>query len=499
MKNTDVEARLNTAVENAVPDVLDSILSRCPEREGKVIEMKAAVSPSWIKPLCATAAALALIVGGMLGASGYRQSRQAEAVISLEVNPGIELEINKKDEVLAARGLNSDGEKLIAKERAEGTKLEGARLETAVSALVGTMVDDGYLSEYANSVLVTVSGKNTEKSISIEQSLMVQVDTAMTEKGVDGAIIGQSVINDEKLEKTAQELGVSTGKASLINEIIAQNPRYKAADLAKLSINALCVLSADSIDKTENVQITGSPSTKGYVSAEAAVNGACAKLSTDLNDTVKASTKIGVENGALVYNVDLTLDSEHISCTVDAITGKVLSWAKELIGSSGKTDADDDDADKKESDAETPHSVGGAVGSIIDGVVDGVGSVVDGTIDGVGSVVGGVADGVGDIVGSAADGIGGVIDSTADGVGDVLDTTIDGVGSIVDAAINDPAKVEDTAKDSAGKIADAADGLVDKATNAAGKLVDSLPSGTGSTTGGTTGGTIGGIISSILS
>ena len=80
MNNREVEARLRRAVEQRVPDVRDSILSRCDEREGKVVEMKETrknKSSGW-KRFVAAAAMLALVVGG---AGIYVQGNAVDSVV----------------------------------------------------------------------------------------------------------------------------------------------------------------------------------------------------------------------------------------------------------------------------------------------------------------------------------------------------------------------------------------------------------------------------------
>ena len=41
MRNQDVEEKLKRAAADAAPDVLEAVLSRCREEEGKVIDMTA--------------------------------------------------------------------------------------------------------------------------------------------------------------------------------------------------------------------------------------------------------------------------------------------------------------------------------------------------------------------------------------------------------------------------------------------------------------------------
>ena len=514
---SDIEKRLNTAVTNAVPDVLNSILSQCEERTGKVIDIKSVRSSrSRFKPMLATAAALVLIVGGALGANGYHRAHSYDGVVSLDVNPSIEMEVSKNETVLAVTGLNSDGESVIERERAEGTKLEGAKLDELVSELVGSMVGEGYLSEEANSVLVTVDNPNADKGAKLEKSLMTRISDAMSENGVEGAVIGQSISSDEELAKLALELGVSKGKAGLIASITAKNPEYTADELAKLSINDLGLLSKDSMAEDESVSIVGEPSDKKYVGAEVAIENACAEAKLQVGETVDAQSKIGLEDGKLIYKVELNIDTQKIECAIDAVTGEILSW---LSGSSDSGESSD--GDNKSGDETDDGGLGGEVGAVIGGVgevvggaiggagevvggaIGGVGEVVGGAIGGVGNVVGGTVDGVADVVSGAVGGAGKVVDGTLDGVGEVVDGTLGGVSDIVGKYDEGAAsEIDDANKQVSDAISDASDivndslGQADSIIKGIGDNISGGSSG-GSSGGGSSGG-IGGIVSGLL-
>ena len=432
------------------------------------------------------------------------------------------MEVSKNETVLAVTGLNSDGESVIERERAEGTKLEGAKLDELVSELVGSMVGEGYLSEEANSVLVTVDNPNADKGAMLEKSLLTRISDAMSENGVEGAVIGQSISSDEELAKLALELGVSKGKAGLIASITAKNPEYTADELAKLSINDLGLLSKDSMAEDESVSIVGEPSDKKYVGAEVAIENACAEAKLQVGETVDAQSKIGLEDGKLIYKVELNIDTQKIECAIDAVTGEILSW---LSGSSDSGESSD--GDNKSGDETDDGGLGGEVGAVIGGVgevvggaiggagevvggaiggagevvggaIGGVGEVVGGVVGGVGNVVGGTVDGVADVVGGAVGGAGKVVDGTLDGVGKVVDGTLGGVSDIVGKYDEGAAsEIDDANKQVSDAISDASD-IVNDSLGQADSIIKGIGDNiSGGSSGGSSGG-IGGIVSGLL-
>ncbi|NLV86042.1 MAG: hypothetical protein GX025_02295, partial [Clostridiales bacterium] len=263
MKNPDVEAHLRNAIENTVPDVLNNILSQCDDRKGKVVEMKTKdnkTKSNWVKPLASIAAAIALLVGTAFGAGYYQKTLAVHSLVTLDVNPSIEIEANKNDVVLAIRGLNEDGENLLLKQEIEGKKLKGGDLETVAKELASKMAEEGYLTEMKNSLLVSVQNPDAERSEELENILMEKIKEALAEKGIDGAVLGQTLTENEDLKALAEELGISLGKTEFISSIIEGNSELSYEELARLSINELLLIAGEGIKDNEGINLIGTPS-----------------------------------------------------------------------------------------------------------------------------------------------------------------------------------------------------------------------------------------------
>ncbi|MBQ8974528.1 MAG: hypothetical protein IJ072_02255, partial [Oscillospiraceae bacterium] len=66
--------------------------------------------------------------------SAYMLLLRPVASVYMDVNPGIELDINSRNKVISAQGINSDGRRVL-----EGMKLKGTDVDVAVNALLGSM------------------------------------------------------------------------------------------------------------------------------------------------------------------------------------------------------------------------------------------------------------------------------------------------------------------------------------------------------------------------
>ena len=319
MKNMDIETKVRQAYEHATPDVLSSVLSDCREQKGTVIIMKER-KVNWTRKIGAVAAALALVVGLGAGAVFYRNDRAVAASVSLDVNPSVELLVNRKDRILEVNANNEDGKKILG-----NMDLTGSDLEVAVNAIVGSMVRSGYLNEAANSVLVSVDSKDAQAGSQLQEKLAQVISLSLEGDAFSGAVISQRVESSNALQAKADEYDISLGKASLIDQITAQDSRYRFEDLAALSINELKLISQSSSVELEHANQVGTASEKGYIGREAALQAAVNQLQASPEDISYKEIEMDFDDGVMVYEVEFILDGYEYDIEVDAKSGAVLT------------------------------------------------------------------------------------------------------------------------------------------------------------------------------
>ena len=100
MTNEKMEQRLAAAVEKTAPNDANGVLSRCEERKGTVIPMttKKTTKRRWTS-LIAACLAVMLLGGGLF----YQRANAVASVVSLDVNPSIELKVNRSEKVLVCK------------------------------------------------------------------------------------------------------------------------------------------------------------------------------------------------------------------------------------------------------------------------------------------------------------------------------------------------------------------------------------------------------------
>ena len=325
MKNDkSIETKLRSAVSHAVPDALDDILSACDHEKGKVIYMeKKRTSP--LRGFAAIAAVLVLAIAGIFATKnlGGSSADTLAAVVSLDVNPSIELNVDKDENVLSAKGLNADGKTVLG-----DMQLKGSKLDVAVNAIIGSMLQNGYLDDMANSILLSVSGVDGYNAETLRSKLASDVNKQLK----DCAVLSQDVSGaDSETVKLAEKYDISVGKAALIRQIVSADARHSFEELAPLSINELNLL-ADG-KSLGTIDSTGKASSKAYIGRDAALEAALKHASLSKNDVRNIDIELDYEYGSMVYEVEFEVGTTtEYEYDINAATGEIVWYEKDSGG-----------------------------------------------------------------------------------------------------------------------------------------------------------------------
>ena len=321
MNYDPIEAKLKSALQKATPDILDDILEGCDREKGQVISMEKRKNKK-LSRILSIAAGFVLLIAGVFLYKNFTGS-DAAALVSIDVNPSIELEVDADERIIIARALNDDGKKVLS-----GMKLEGTDLNTGVNAIVGSMLKNGYIDELRNSVLVSVSGDGSIDTAALEAKLMQEVSSALDGAG---AVVAQNLDDiDDDTRKLAERYGISVGKAAFIEKIIELNPTLKVEELAPLSINELCLLANGK--EIGGTLYSGSTSDKAYIGAERAKSIALSHASLAETAVFDLDCELDYEYGRMVYEVDFDANGAEYEYEIDAKSGDILLFEIERNG-----------------------------------------------------------------------------------------------------------------------------------------------------------------------
>ncbi len=323
MTNKELDQKIKHAFSNAAPDVLDSILSDCQEKKGNVIIMTNTKKKApWRKMLAGAAAAFLLIFAGTTGFRIYQSNYTVASTVSLDVNPSIEIKINEKERVLEVIPKNEDGIAVVG-----NMDFTGNSLDVTVNALIGSMLRNGYISELANSILISVDNEDPAKGLALQTRLTEEINAMLQTNSFSGAVLSQTISADNSLQQLADSYGITLGKAQLIQQITNQNPLYTFEDLVPLSINELNLLSESGNLNLEQVQSVGTASDKAYIGEESAKAAALSHAGLSADMITACETEMDYEHGVMVYEIEFQCNGCEYNYDIDALNGSVL-WSQ---------------------------------------------------------------------------------------------------------------------------------------------------------------------------
>ena len=355
MDNEKLLERIDSALRHAGADGdFDAVLKALESdtSKGKIINMNEAPKKNTKIIPIAIAAALALAILG--GAVGYFIGHgspatenptpivtpapvestapvgEVDSVITLDVNPSIEIDVDANDTVTRVTPLNSDARIVVG-----SMDFAGSGLDVTVNALIGSMLTNGYLDDLRNSILVSVTNGDSARASALQQSVSGMIESALGTGGLQGAVVSQTLTPDESLSSLAVSYNITEGKAALIKKVVAADPTLTVESLVNLPINDI-VLIASSRQLTDNtVTQTGTASSGAYIGTQAALEAACAHAGLDVNSLVGSHVDFDSENGRMVYEVDIYTSDAEYEYDIDASTGAVVKYEREQYSNPG--------------------------------------------------------------------------------------------------------------------------------------------------------------------
>ena len=322
MTNEKMEQRLASALEKTAPDDVSGVLSRCEVRKGTVINMTTNKPARKRWPALVAACLAVMLLGG--GGVFYQQANAVASVVSLDVNPSIELKVSRSEKVLACAPLNDDAKTILA-DMGDGADLKGAKLDVAVNAIVGSLVRNGYLSSISSAIMISVEDKDTARAEKLQRELTDAVDGVLQTSEAKASVLTQTLTQDTARDQQAQENNISTGKAALVNRVLAINPELQFDALAKLSVEEL----KDLAEAGAPAMPIGKDKARDIAVAEFGKVSAAEILHSEVDPELDESPAH--------YEVEITgRNGEEIEYKIDAYSGAVIEAKREA--------ADDDEA-----------------------------------------------------------------------------------------------------------------------------------------------------------
>ena len=156
---------------------------------------------------------------------------RSSAIVSIDVNPAIELKVNHNDRVVDITTHNEEAKIVVG-----DMKLKNGDIEVVVHAITGKMFQLGYLNNVKSSMLLTVQSDDIKYRTYLKDMLSRDIETSYQIYETPISLLTQELNYHTDLKNIAKQYNISEGKASLIMELINANPEYQIQDFINLSI-----------------------------------------------------------------------------------------------------------------------------------------------------------------------------------------------------------------------------------------------------------------------
>ena len=382
MKREEIEKKLDTAVSGMIPEdmfkrISENIVSVDAERIEKGMKKKFNIFGKGFVGVAA--AACVLFAVGVVGVPYYGNNFVPDSHVDIDVNPGVEIVTNKKNKVLEVQPTNQDGASVI-----DGMNLKNTELKVAVNALIGSMVQKGYIQNDNTGILVTVRNDNEDKANKVKAEVLNDINTALSTNSVQATVINQTVKSTVDAKKFAAENNISIGKAVFVLNLAAKDGSLDAKELAKMKVSEIASLvvqkgidirdivdydsddsiweniadaiedidedarkkgiaTSDAVENNTAAATTAQPqlaattvaqpkanNTSGDIGVEKAKEIAMSHAGVSAGSVSFVKAKLDYEDGVKVYDIEFYSGNVEYDYEINAVTGAIVSFDQDI-------------------------------------------------------------------------------------------------------------------------------------------------------------------------
>ena len=152
------------------------------------------------------------------------------SILTIDVNPSIEINLNKDNIVVSVVALNDDAKVVV-----NNSNYEKENLENVLSMLVDSLKQNNYLSDEKNLILINVDSKDEN----LLEMVKNKTNESLEKNKVNGEIVIQQVEETSELKELAEKNNITISKAYYIQEQIKNEEGLKVEDFKDTSITEI--------------------------------------------------------------------------------------------------------------------------------------------------------------------------------------------------------------------------------------------------------------------
>lgn len=243
MKRSELKQSLKFAVLQSTPDLLPTLLPGysaeeiplpCPTAEEALCGINQVVVPRK-RPRFQIACVMAAVCIVFLSVF-YLAQPKVDSIVSIDVNPSIELTIDQNDRVIKSKASNDDAAAIL-----KNMNLRDKDLSEATGTIVNRLLEHGYLAKNStdNAILISVASRNGQNPTQLQEKMADGIENVLKENNASATVLRQTDTLSDDLQKFASENKVSLGKADLVRKLTEQDSSLDASALCKMSLKDL--------------------------------------------------------------------------------------------------------------------------------------------------------------------------------------------------------------------------------------------------------------------
>jgi hypothetical protein len=190
-----------------------------------------------LKPALALLSAAAVFLLAFI--NWQMNTRWVDSMVYLDVNPSLQIETNRRDQVIRLSGLDEVSKALIT-----DLDYKGKDLEAVAAELLDRLVLGDYVSSSEPAILLSVYNEDPEKRDRQLSELDQAIHAYLQSLEIQPIVLTQPLDPTQTLTDYAEANQISVSKMTLIRNMILLDPELKAEDLAKLTLEQLIQVSS---------------------------------------------------------------------------------------------------------------------------------------------------------------------------------------------------------------------------------------------------------------
>ena len=262
-----------------------------------------------------------------IGVTGWQSYFTEAFALTVDVNPSIEMSVNRFDRVISTKGFNPEGEEVIS-----SVDVKYMNYTDAIDFVLEEEKTQGYLEDDGE-VLVAVVAPKKEKAVQVKET----IDTAQAEKPQNVVVVQPK----KAAVKAAQKYDMSAGKYQAYLDLQVIVPEVTVEEVKEMPVKEIAtIMKNEANGSSDSGKTPSSESTQSAASADTSSGttthtnaGSGTATGSETNANTRATPNKGTDTNTNTRATPNSTDKKPAVNTNNNSTDKNTSSEKKPVGS----------------------------------------------------------------------------------------------------------------------------------------------------------------------